>query len=244
MLIFNHNIPKDPVPVVTTYSFDPEVTVVLCGSQEEAEKYLETAYEEEMRIESEENGLDPEGELDLESGSAKITVLSRITGEPDIMEIRIGTLYQSKNCVPLKRELIARLEEICGDDSESSMSFAAIKNVDEYVPYILEHGFVLENGAEGSAGRNTVMACKVMNLMMRENDCHRDCCEALRKYPECVIMTGYACVDGCWYEHSWLYDGEKRIILEPWISPTPEIYYGAVLSGNLLKQFLTDNGGR
>ena len=52
------------IPVVTTYSFDRETPVKLFESDKEAEEYLRKMYEEELRIDREENGYDTEGMIE------------------------------------------------------------------------------------------------------------------------------------------------------------------------------------
>lgn len=79
--------------VIFTYSFDDEVAVYLFEDDKSAEKFLREAYEEELRIQVEENEWDAEGEIDEGGWYAKITTHSDYYGD-DVIEYRIGQIYQ------------------------------------------------------------------------------------------------------------------------------------------------------
>ncbi len=78
--------------VVFTYSFDDEMVVYTFWSEEEAKAFLKANYEEELRIDREENGRDPHGELSEDGWYAKIT--TAFLGRDDVTEIRIGSIYR------------------------------------------------------------------------------------------------------------------------------------------------------
>lgn len=50
-----------PYAVVFPYSFDDETVVYTFATEEEARKFLEDSYTEELRIDTEENGWNSEG---------------------------------------------------------------------------------------------------------------------------------------------------------------------------------------
>lgn len=84
------------IPVVVTYSFDEEASVYLCTSDEEAEDTLWNDFQEELRIEREENerieGEDMTVVVADSHRYASITI-ERADGTKDVTEWRIGTVY-------------------------------------------------------------------------------------------------------------------------------------------------------
>lgn len=84
------------IPVVVTYSFDEEASVYLCTSDEEAEDTLWNDFQEELRIEREENerieGEDMTVVVADSHRYASITI-ERADGTEDVTEWRIGTVY-------------------------------------------------------------------------------------------------------------------------------------------------------
>lgn len=58
--------------VVTSYSFDPDHAMHIFGSEEAAKNFMKRDYENELRIDMEENGWESEGMLDMDSGKATI----------------------------------------------------------------------------------------------------------------------------------------------------------------------------
>lgn len=78
--------------VIFTYSFDGETSVYLFADEKSAKKFLCDSYNEELRIDSKENGCDVAGEISADGWYAKITTVFQ--GEEDRTEIRIGTIYQ------------------------------------------------------------------------------------------------------------------------------------------------------
>ena len=80
--------------VIFTYSFDDEVPVYLFNTEEEAKNFLRESYEEEMRIDIEENRWDSEGTLSEDGWYAKIENYYGDEGsDPDVTELRIGNIY-------------------------------------------------------------------------------------------------------------------------------------------------------
>lgn len=84
------------IPVVVTYSFDEEASVYLCTSDEEAENTLWNDFQEELRIEREENehieGEDMTVVVTDSHRYASITI-ERANGTKDVTEWHIGTVY-------------------------------------------------------------------------------------------------------------------------------------------------------
>lgn len=81
--------------VIFTYSFDNEVAVYLFETEEQAKKFLEDSYIEELRIDIEENGWGSEGTISDDGWYAKIENYFGDEGsEPDVTEFRIGNIYQ------------------------------------------------------------------------------------------------------------------------------------------------------
>lgn len=78
--------------VVFTYSFDDEMVVYTFCSEEEAKAFLKSNYEEELRIDREENGWDSNGEISEDGWYAKIT--TAFPDCDDVTEIRIGSIYR------------------------------------------------------------------------------------------------------------------------------------------------------
>lgn len=80
--------------VIFTYSFDGEVSVYLFNTEEEAKNFLRESYEEEMRIDIEENGWGSEGTISEDGWYAKIENYYGDEGSsPDVTEFRIGNIY-------------------------------------------------------------------------------------------------------------------------------------------------------
>lgn len=87
------------IPIVIAYSFDDEIPVYLCGSDEKAETVLWEDFTEELRVEKEENER-IEGEDLLVSISddhryASITIVNK-DGSRDVTEWHIGTVYNDR----------------------------------------------------------------------------------------------------------------------------------------------------
>ena len=78
--------------VIFTYSFDNDVAVYLFDTEEEAKQFLKGSFEEEVRIDTAENGGDCESYISEDGDYASITnyFLGR---EPDVTEFRIGNVY-------------------------------------------------------------------------------------------------------------------------------------------------------
>lgn len=77
--------------VVFTYSFDKETPVYLFNTKDEAKKFLNESYKEELRIDSEENGWMVDGNIDEDLEYAKI--VDYFPDHDDITEFRLGQVY-------------------------------------------------------------------------------------------------------------------------------------------------------
>ena len=78
--------------VIFTYSFDDEVVVYLFATIEEAKAFLKGAYEEEVRIDTEENEWNCESYIAEDGWYAKIT--NYFYDRDDVTEMRIGSIYE------------------------------------------------------------------------------------------------------------------------------------------------------
>lgn len=59
--------------VIFSYSFDDDVAVYLFDDEEKAKDFLRSNYQEEIRIERDENGFDVDDMIDADCGYAEIT---------------------------------------------------------------------------------------------------------------------------------------------------------------------------
>ena len=84
------------IPLVIHYSFDSEVPVRLFKAEEDALKALRADWEEEIRIQTEENGhvvgADMETDISEDRRWASITIY--YDGEKDVTEWAIGTICE------------------------------------------------------------------------------------------------------------------------------------------------------
>lgn len=80
--------------VIYTYSFDDDVAVYLFETEEEAVAFLRSSYEEELRIDIEENGWISRGEISDDGQYAKIETVSIGCIGVDTTEFRIGNVYK------------------------------------------------------------------------------------------------------------------------------------------------------
>lgn len=81
--------------VIFTYSFDGDVAVYLFATEEEAKKFLRDSYQEELRIDQEENGWSSVGEISEDGWYAKIQVEFDDADHPlNLTEFRIGTVHR------------------------------------------------------------------------------------------------------------------------------------------------------
>ena len=78
--------------VVITYSFDDEVAVYPFADEEAAKKMLRESYENEVRIDTEEDGWDVDDVIRDDGWYAKIT--DRFQDHENVTEFRIGTVRQ------------------------------------------------------------------------------------------------------------------------------------------------------
>lgn len=78
--------------VIFSYSFDNDVAVYLFDTYEEAFKFMKDNYEEELRIDTEENNLDSYGIIEKDEGWAKI--YTRRHNVIDITTFQIGDVYE------------------------------------------------------------------------------------------------------------------------------------------------------
>lgn len=83
-------------PVTVHYSFDSEVPVYLFSSYEEATSFIKKDYEEERRIQIEENGhvegCDFRSNISEDLSYAQMFINSKTGEEPDVIEWTIGTI--------------------------------------------------------------------------------------------------------------------------------------------------------
>lgn len=80
--------------VIYTYSFDDDVAVYLFETEEEAMVFLRSSYEEELRIDTEENGWVSSGEISDDGWYARIETSSLRCPNVDVTEFRIGNVYR------------------------------------------------------------------------------------------------------------------------------------------------------
>ena len=64
---------KQQYAVIFAYSFDNDVAVYLFDDEEKAKDFLRSDYQEELRIERDENGFDVDGVIDSDGWWAEIT---------------------------------------------------------------------------------------------------------------------------------------------------------------------------
>lgn len=87
-------------PVICSYSFDSDITVHLCVSQEDAIAYIKAEAEKEYKLEVEQNGRIPDEEIRLEFSddgmTATITDISKpsknVDGDNDITTWQVGMI--------------------------------------------------------------------------------------------------------------------------------------------------------
>ncbi len=77
--------------VIFTYSFDEDVAVYLFDDEASAKKFLKESYEEELRIDIEENGWNSSGHINDEGNYAEI--VTYFSDRTDITEMKIGNVY-------------------------------------------------------------------------------------------------------------------------------------------------------
>ena len=77
--------------VVITYSFDDEVAVYLFADEEAAKRMLRDAYENEIRMDAEENGWDVDAVIREDGWYAKIT--DRFPNHENVTEFHIGIIH-------------------------------------------------------------------------------------------------------------------------------------------------------
>lgn len=85
---------KDVTAVVIAYSFDPEVAVVLCRDYREACRYIRRDFDNERRIDVEENGWEiDETVTKCEDGFAVLGTIYPSQSETQTVTWQIATLY-------------------------------------------------------------------------------------------------------------------------------------------------------
>lgn len=81
--------------VVFSYSFDDDVSIYLKGTLDEAKRFLKESYEEELRIDVEENGWNSEGFIDENGMYAEIkSYFDDGDNFCDITRFEIGNVYR------------------------------------------------------------------------------------------------------------------------------------------------------
>ena len=78
--------------VIFVYSEDPEVAVYLFENYEKAAEFLRDSYNEEIRIDREENGWEVNGHIEEDSSYARIGVV--FNGDETVIEMYVGNIYQ------------------------------------------------------------------------------------------------------------------------------------------------------
>ena len=78
--------------VIFNYSFDDDVAVYLFENEEKAKEFLKGSYENELRIDIEENGWYSHGYINGDGTYAKIETI--FSDHTDKTEMRIGNIYQ------------------------------------------------------------------------------------------------------------------------------------------------------
>lgn len=79
--------------VVFTYSFDCDAAVYLFDTFEKAVQFLEDSYNEELRIDIEENGWDSKGFISDDKTYAKIINTFSHIDQRDITEFHLANVY-------------------------------------------------------------------------------------------------------------------------------------------------------
>lgn len=77
--------------VIFTYSFDGETAVYLFPDEESAKQFLKDSFEEELRIDTEENEWGSAGYIDADGWYAQIR--THFEDHVDKTEMRIGCIY-------------------------------------------------------------------------------------------------------------------------------------------------------
>ena len=80
--------------VVFTYSFDQDCAVYLFQTEAEAKRFLRDNYDEELRIEREENGLSPSGSISDDGWYAVITTDNDDGSDPCVIYFHIAHVYE------------------------------------------------------------------------------------------------------------------------------------------------------
>lgn len=80
-----------PFAVVFTYSFDCDCAVYPVDTQDEAIKFMTESYEEELRIDKEENKWDTEGYIAEDKMYAKI--VNHFADGDDVTEFHVANVY-------------------------------------------------------------------------------------------------------------------------------------------------------
>lgn len=79
--------------VVFTYSFDTDSAVYLFDTQEEAIDYMMKSFEEELRIDQEENGWNSEGHVAEDKMYAEI--ITHYPSGDSVTEMHIANVYEA-----------------------------------------------------------------------------------------------------------------------------------------------------
>lgn len=79
--------------VIFTYSFDSEVVVYLFDTWDEAWEFLEDSYNEELRIDKEENEWDSTGVIDKDEGLGYAKIFTPFFDRTDVTTMMIGNVY-------------------------------------------------------------------------------------------------------------------------------------------------------
>lgn len=233
------------IPVVTTYSFDRETPVKLFESDKEAEEYLRKIYEEELRIDREENGYDTEGMIENDGSYAKI--INHFPDRDDITEFRIGTMYGNDAVKNSGGEDNSGTS--CGNgqheasEKEHILQYIISGNARvkaENFPFNLydrlqESGVLLKTPETGDKNAVTIKP-----RLITGTDSRLNCLAEMESYPDEAdgysLMSGFAYTDGDWECHTWLYNTKTNTVIETFYSYDAEMYFGVILSAEEIAQ--------
>lgn len=78
--------------VIFEYTFDDDIAVYLFETLDEAKKFLRDSFNEEVRIDKEENGWDTNAYID--DNEMVAAIFNRFDDRTDVTYMKIGNVYQ------------------------------------------------------------------------------------------------------------------------------------------------------
>lgn len=87
-------MPNHKHAVIVTFSFDPQVSVLLFEDRDEALEFIKNDILDEHRIDTQENGFDSEYAIFEEEGRAILT--THYPSKDEFTEWRIGKVYEKE----------------------------------------------------------------------------------------------------------------------------------------------------